>query len=235
VLIRAAGPALGALGVGGTLADPNLEFFAGSAKVGENDNWAGGAALSDAFAAVGAFPYAAPTSKDAAIFNPAIAPGGYSIRVTGNGGATGTVIAELYDSTPSAAFTSTTPRLINVSVLKQIGSGFTVGFVIGGATPRTVLIRAVGPGLAAVGVTSGFVADPRLALFAGSTKINESDDWGGTAALAAAMAQVGAFAIPASSRDAALLATLQPGSYSVQVSAPAGTGGLVIAEVYEVP
>ena len=49
------------------------------------------------------------------------------------------------------------------------------------------------------------------------------------------MAQVGAFAIPASSRDAALLATLQPGSYSVQVSAPAGTGGLVIAEVYEVP
>jgi hypothetical protein len=235
VLIRAAGPALGALGVGGTLADPNLEFFAGSAKVGENDNWAGGAALSDAFAAVGAFPYAAPTSKDAAIFNPAIAPGGYSIRVTGNGGATGTVIAELYDSTPSNAFTSTTPRLINVSVLKQIGSGFTVGFVIGGATPRTVLVRAVGPGLAAVGVTSGFVADPRLALFAGSTKINESDDWGGTAALAAAMAQVGAFAIPASSRDAALLATLQPGSYSVQVSAPAGTGGLVIAEVYEVP
>jgi hypothetical protein len=98
-----------------------------------------------------------------------------------------------------------------------------------------VLVRAVGPGLAAVGVTSGFVADPRLALFAGSTKINESDDWGGTAALASAMAQVGAFAIPASSRDAALLATLQPGSYSVQVSAPAGTGGLVIAEVYEVP
>jgi hypothetical protein len=235
VLIRAAGPALGALGVGGTLADPNLEFFAGSAKVGENDNWAGGAALSNAFVAVGAFPYAAPTSKDAAIFNPAIAPGGYSIRVTGNGGATGTVIAELYDSTPSAAFTSTTPRLINVSVLKQIGSGFTVGFVIGGATPRTVLVRAVGPGLAAVGVTSGFVADPRLALFAGSTKINESDDWGGAAALATAMAQVGAFAIPASSRDAALLATLQPGSYSVQVSAPAGTGGLVIAEVYEVP
>ncbi len=235
LLIRAAGPALGALGVGGTLADPNLEFFAGSAKAGENDNWAGVATLSNAFAAVGAFPYAAPTSKDAAIFNPAIAPGGYSIRVTGNGGATGTVIAELYDSTPSAAFTATTPRLINVSVLKQIGSGFTVGFVIGGATPRAVLVRAVGPGLAAVGVASGFVADPRLALFSGSTKINESDDWGGTSALTAAMAQVGAFAIPAASKDAALLATLQPGSYSVQVSAPAGTGGLVIAEVYEVP
>lgn len=235
VLVRAAGPSLGALGVGGTLSDPNLEFFAGSTKIGENNDWGGNAALSNAFAAVGAFPYAAPTSKDAAIFNPAIAPGGYSVRVTGNSGTTGTVIAELYDSTPTHAFTTTTPRLVNVSVLKQIDSGFTVGFVIGGATPRTVLVRAVGPGLAAVGVASGFAADPRLVLFAGSTKINESDDWGGTSALKAAMTQVGAFAIPATSKDAALLATLQPGSYSVQVSAPAGTAGLVIAEVYEVP
>jgi len=32
-----------------------------------------------------------------------------------------------------------------------------------------------------------------------------------------------------------LVAPLQPGSYSVQVSATAGAGGLVIAEVYEVP
>ena len=225
----------GALGVGGTLSDPNLEFFAGSTKIGENNDWGGTTALSNAFAAGGAFPYAAPTSKDAAIFNPAIAPGGYSVRVTGNSGTTGTVIAELYDSTPTHAFTTTTPRLVNVSVLKQIDSGFTVGFVIGGATPRTVLVRAVGPGLAAVGVASGFAADPRLVLFAGSTKINESDDWGGTSALTAAMTQVGAFAIPATSKDAALLATLQPGSYSVRVSSPTGTAGLVIAEVYEVP
>ncbi len=235
VLVRAAGPALGALGVTGVLGDPNLEFFSGAAKIGENDNWNGSAALGNAFSAVGAFPYAATDSKDAAIYNPAIATGGYSIRVTGNAGTTGTVIAELYDSTPNNAFTATTPRLVNVSVLKQIGTGFTVGFVIGGATPRAVLVRAVGPGLAGVGVANGFVADPRLALFAGATRINENDNWGGTAALTAAMAQVGAFALPAGSRDAALLATLQPGSYSVQVSAPAGAAGLVIAEVYEVP
>ena len=154
--------------------------------------------------------------------------------MTGNG-TTGIVIAELYDSTPGSAFTATTPRLVNVSVLKQIGSGFTVGFVIGGGTPRTVLVRAVGPGLAAVGLTSGFVADPRLTLFAGPNRMDGNEDWGGTAALTAAMTQVGAFAIPTGSRDAALLATLQPGQYSVQVAAPAGTNGLVIAEVYEVP
>ena len=235
VLVRAAGPALGALGVGGPLPDPKLEFFFNSAKIGENDNWGGTAALIGAFTAVGAFPYAAPDSKDAAIFNPAIAAGGYSIRVTGNG-TVGTVIAEIYDSTtPPSAFTATTPRLINVSVLKQIGSGFTVGFVIGGDSSATVLVRAIGPGLAAVGVTSGFVSDPRLTLFSGSTKINGNEDWGGTAALTAAFTKVGAFPVPASSLDAALLATLQPGPYSVQVAGPTGANGLVIVEVYEVP
>ena len=183
---------------------------------------------------VGAFAYAATTSKDAAIFNPAIATGGYSIKVSGNG-TTGTVIAELYDSTPNNAFTAATPRLVNVSVLKQIGAGFTVGFVIGGGTSRTVLVRAIGPGLAGVGVTSGFVADPRLTLFAGANKINENDDWGGTGALAAAFGQVGAFQVPAGSRDAALLATLEPGQYSAQIAGPAGATGLVLVEVYEVP
>jgi hypothetical protein len=236
LLVRAAGPSLGALGVPGTLADPNLEFFAGSTKIGENDNWGGLTTLSNAFTAVGAFPYAAASSKDAAIFNAAVVPGSNSVKVTGVGGATGTVIAELYDSTPAAAFTTATPRLINVSVLKDVGTGFTIGFVVGGSTSRKVLVRAVGPGLAAVGVPlTAVVADPKLTLFAGSTKIDENDNWGGTAALAAAMTQVGAFALTGSSKDAALLATLQPGSYSVQVSGTAGGTGLVIAEVYEVP
>ncbi len=234
LLVRAAGPALAPLGVGGALPDPKLEFFAGSTKIGENDDWAGTGALVRAFAAVGAFAYAGPDSKDAALFIPTISSGSYSIRVTGNG-TVGTVIAELYDSTPGAAFTATTPRLVNVSVLKQIGPGFTVGFVIGGATTRTVLVRAVGPGLAVVGVASGFVADPRLTLFAGSTKIDENEDWGGGAVLGAAFAQVGAFVIPAASRDAALVATLQPGAYTVQVAGPAGANGLVLVEVYEVP
>ncbi len=235
ILVRAAGPSLGAFGVGGTLPDPKLEFFSGSTKIGENDNWGGTTALSGAFAAVGAFPYTSADSKDAAIYNPAIASGGYSIRVSGNG-TLGTVIAEIYDSTtPLSAFTTTTPRLVNVSVLKQVGPGFTVGFVIGGDSAATVLVRVIGPGLAAVGVPSGFLADPRLTLFAGSTKINENENWGGTAELSAAFTKVGAFPVPTNSLDAALVATLQPGSYSVQVAGPAGASGLVIVEVYAVP
>ena len=120
-------------------------------------------------------------------------------------------------------------------MLKPLGSGLTVGFVIGGAAPVKVLVRAVGPtlGTAPFGLP-GVVADPQLALFSGTTKIGENDNWGGTAALSAAFAQVGAFALPADSKDAAVLVTLDPGNYSVQVGGLGGTG-LAIVEVYEVP
>jgi CubicO group peptidase (beta-lactamase class C family) len=230
LLVRAAGPSLGALGVPGTLADPKLELFTGAAKTGENDNWGGTPALANAMIAVGAFAYASATSRDAAAVA-TITSRDNSVKVTGTGA--GAVIAELYDSTPASAFTATTPRLVNVSVLKQLGTSLTAGFVVGGTTPVKLLIRAVGPGLAAFGV-GGTVADPQLALFSGANRIGENNDWGGTAELSVAFNQVGAFALPAGSKDAALLVTLSAGNYSVQVSGVVGTGTALV-EVYEVP
>ena len=232
LLVRAAGPSLGALGVGGTLEDPKLEFFTGSTKVGENDDWGGVASTSAVMASVGAFAFSAPNSKDAAISFLSLASGANSAKISGTGA--GMVIAELYDATPAAAFTATTPRLINVSVLKHLGTGVTAGFVIGGSTARTVLIRAIGPTLGGFGVADT-VADPQLALFSGQTERARNDNWGGGTALAAAFAQVGAFGLAADSRDAALLATLAPGNYTVQVSGVAGTTGVALVEVYEVP
>jgi hypothetical protein len=165
---------------------------------------------------------------------PNLASGNNSAKISGTGA--GTVIAELYDATPSGAFTSTTPRLINVSVLKHIGAGVTAGFVIGGSSARTVLIRAVGPTLGAAPFNvPGVVADPRLALFAGPTQVGANDNWGGTSTLSTAFEQVGAFRLAADAKDAALLATLQPGNYTVQVSGANGGTGVALIEVYEVP
>jgi hypothetical protein len=237
ILIRAAGPTLGAapFNIGGALADPKLELFAGTTKTSENDNWGGSAALSSAFASVGAFAYVSPTSLDAAaVAN--IAPGDNSVRVTAANNGSGLVIAELYDSTPFDSLTASSPRLVNVSVLKQLGTGLTAGFVIDGTSTKKVLIRAVGPTIGAAPFNvPGAVADPQLTLFSGQTSIGSNDNWGGTAELTAAFAQVGAFALPAGSRDAAVLATLSPGSYTVQVSGVGGTTGTAIVEVYEVP
>src|SRR5207248_2864367 len=139
LLMRAAGPALAQLGVTNPLPDPAMSVFSGQTVVAVNNDWGGSAALSNAFASVGAFPYAAGNSKDAAIFSPALAPGNYTIQVTGGTG-TGLMIAELYDSTPDSSFTSATPRLVNVSVLKQINAGesLTAGFVVGGSGAKQI-------------------------------------------------------------------------------------------------
>ena len=99
-----------------------------------------------------------------------------------------------------------------------------------------MLIRAVGPTIGAAPFNvPGAVADPQLTLFSGQNSIAANDNWGGGTELTAAFAQVGAFGLPAASRDAALLATLQPGQYTVQVSGVGGTTGVAIVEVYEVP
>ena len=136
------------------------------------------------------------------------------------------MIAEFYDATVRTAFRPATPRLINVSVRKQIdaGSSLTAGFVIGGSTAKTVLVRAVGPGLGVFGVP-GLMADPRLELFGNSISIATNDNWGGTAPLVAAGARVGAFEIAnRQSTDAMLLVTLVPGNYSAEVRGVRGGG-----------
>lgn len=235
LVIRAAGPSLGALGVSGTLEDPRLDLFFGGANTGSNDNWGGSPTLAEAMRAVGAFAYSAATSRDAAIAAD-FQSGNNSVRVAATGSGTGTVIAEIYDATPSDTFTAATPRLVNVSVLKHLGSGLTAGFAIGGTASKSILIRAIGPTLATTPFNvGGTVADPQLALFSGSTQIGGNDNWGGTAALAAAFTQVGAFPLPSGSRDAALVTTLQPGNYTVQVSGVGGTTGSALIEIYEVP
>jgi hypothetical protein len=244
LLARAAGPSLAPFGVTDVLPDPNMTLNSTSVSpavvVATNDNWAGSSTLSAAFASVGAFSYFNSTTTDAAIFRQDLQPGNYTVQVSDTSGASGTAIAEIYDATPAGEFTSTTPRLINVSVLKEISTGatLTAGFVIGGSTARTVLIRAIGPGLTPLGV-GGVMADPTMTLVnisaSPAVTVATDDDWGGTAAIAQTANRVGAFAIndPAS-KDAMLLVTLAPGNYTAQV-APIGTGGTAIVEIYELP
>jgi hypothetical protein len=243
LVARAAGPALAQLGLTGLLPDPTMKLnnTTGSAfVVDQNNDWGGSATLANVFASVGAFGYASATSRDAAIFHPGLDRGNYTVEINDNGAGNGTVIAELYDATPASAFSATTPRLINVSVLKNIpaSGSLTAGFFVGGATARTVLIRAIGPGLSAVGVTSGTLADPQLTLFnSAAATVAANDNWGGDPQLTATGNRVGAFAVSnAASRDAMILATLAPDSYTARMTPVSGTpGGLMIIEVYEVP
>ena len=94
MVLRAAGPSLWPLGVSGVLADPKLERFAGSTKTGENDNWDGSTALASAMSAVGAFAFSGPASRDAAA-SVALSAGDQSMTISGVGGGTGLVLAEV--------------------------------------------------------------------------------------------------------------------------------------------
>ena len=61
---------------------------------------------------------------------------------------------------------------------------------------------------------------------------SSNDDWGGSSQIIDTAREVGAFPLENSSADAALLATLTPGSYTAQVTAPSGEDGVVLVEVY---
>jgi hypothetical protein len=245
MLMRAGGPALTQFGYTSAqvVTDPYMEFYHGSTKITQDDDWAGDSSILTTAAAVGAFPYPSTTSKDAAIYVSAVGSGDNSVKISGVGTSAGTMIAELYDSTPLAQFGSATPRLINVSVLKNVGASTTVGFVVGGSTPMNVLVRAVGPTLGTSFSYPGVIADPKLTLYSGQTALGSNDDWGtpvGSGAatgaqLATTFTTVGAFNLIAGSKDAAILTSLAPGDYTVQVTAATGSTGNAIIELYEVP
>jgi hypothetical protein len=162
---------------------------------------------------------------------PTLDAGAYTAAVTAATGGPGIALLEVY-----AAGADGTAALSSLSTRAQVGTGdatLTAGFVITGPVSKTVLVRAVGPTLAAYGVAAP-LADPKLDVFRGSTWIAGNDDWGkGSGATAATFVACSAFALPAGSKDAALLLTLPPGLYSAQCSGVGGTTGVALIEVYD--
>ncbi len=236
ILLRGVGPTLAAFNLTGTLADPVMTVFQGSSQVNQNDDWTG----TFNFSSVGAFAFSGTAPRDAAIYSASTSAGSYSIQIAGKNNGTGIALAEIYDATPSDNFAGTTPRLVNVSARTQVGTGDNIliaGFAVSGSSAVRVLIRAVGPTLGAAPFNvGGTLADPKLEIYSGSTKTIENDNWAGTAELKAAFASVAAFAFSAdNSRDAALVATLQPGSYTAQISGVGNTSGVALVEIYELP
>ena len=243
MLLRAAGPALTNFGLPNAVSNPRLVLFDSTGMIiAQNEGWS--AAIAGAMNQVGAFPFT-PGSADAALAL-TLAPGAYSMQVFGVGG-TGVALAEIY--TASVNPQAQLQRLISISSRGVVAAGDGVligGFVILGNSPKTVLIRGIGPSLALFDVP-GVLADSKLTLYSGSTLIAQNDDWGvgegvnsaqtvATAAQITAAAQAtGAFKLPVNSKDAALIITLAPGSYSTHVSGANGTGGVALVEIYELP
>jgi hypothetical protein len=173
--------------------------------------------------------------------------GAYAVIVTNSlGSATSnsallTVESPISPDGPTAVSTSSgdsNSRLVSFSARSNAGAGnnaLIIGFTASGGASKRVLIRGVGPTLAAYGVTDT-LADPMIALYSGSSLLAANDDWSSSsdaADIAAVSQSLGAFALPNPSLDAALLATVDAGSYTAQVSGHGSASGVALIELYD--
>jgi hypothetical protein len=218
-------------------------YDAESRPIASNTRWASATnpdAVRAAAGRVGAFALA-DTSADSALFL-TLNPGAYTAQTAGVNDTTGIALVEVYEDAAGspAGSNASTGRLVNTAVRAQVGSGANVlipGLVVSEGAAKTVLIRAVGPGLTSFGV-SGALAEPVIALFAGTERFMTNAGWnsaGNAGEIRATAARVGAFALAENSRDSAILVSLSPGAYTVQVSGANDTNGVALVEVYEVP
>ncbi len=227
IVVRAIGPTLARLGVPDGVANPRLEVFdAASIRIAENDDWR--PADAEAFTVAGAF--ALPKgSADAGL---ALAlPGGTGTARTRTTGP-GMLLLELYDPAPTIG-----SKIDNASARAYIGAGappMLAGFTVQGGGTMRILIRALGPQLAAFGVVEA-LTDPTLEIFGqDGGRIAQNDDW--NAALEPAFSAAGASLLKPGSRDAALILTVKAGNrYTLAVHSSDGSGGEALLEIYELP
>ena len=280
ILFRGMGPALAGMDgmFSGVLSNPVLTIYDGqSSPMGSNMGWTnaparmtgGGASRVQAtmqsatqamMNALGAFTTGMGSADSALRMN---GPhGAYTAMMSGANNSNGIGLVECYDADAALGNGANTARLVNMSVRANVGAGtngLIAGFVMVGGpsgSPGTVLLRAMGPGLAGMGM-SGAMPGPTMSLFdANSRPIASNSGWSNGPMMAAGagasttragmvpasmgiMARVGAFPPTPGSADCAMVATLPAGAYTVVVSGlPDSSGrpmtGVVLCEVYEV-
>ena len=129
--------------------------------------------------------------------------------------------------------------VLNVSQRGYVAGGervLIVGFVVDGGAPRNLVVRALGPSLAAFGVKEP-LADPKLAVYRGAEKVQENDDWAagslGRPHLAMVPPPSPFHLVPPNAKEPAIELSLAPGAYTVVVTGADGGSGVALVEVYD--
>ncbi|MEO7723346.1 MAG: hypothetical protein ABIU29_01455 [Chthoniobacterales bacterium] len=230
VLLRALGPSLGVDGVplAGRLENPTLELFDESGTIiGANDNWR--ETQETEITATGL----APTSDAEAALIADLPAGSYTVQVRGVGDATGLGIIEAYDlDPPDPIGAPRSGRLINLSARGLVGTGDDVligGLIVQGDAEEEVLIRAIGPDLAAEQVVNP-LADPTLELRdASGSLMATNENWPDSQ-----ITEINATGLaPGDLLDAAILVSLLPGNYTAIVRGHGETSGVALVEIYD--
>ena len=157
-------------------------------------------------------------------------PGQYTAIVRGNGGATGIALVEVYDLNQSAG-----SQLANISTRAFVNINDDIviaGFILGGNSgPDSIIVRGMGPSLAAAGVTN-VLANPTLELRDNNgALLLANNDWQDNPAQAAIITAAGL--APSNNLESAIAATLPPGLYTALLAGLNGSTGNGLVEVYD--
>ena len=127
--------------------------------------------------------------------------------------------------TPAAVAQNLSTRLL----VQRADEQGIAGFIITGASPKRIIVRALGPSLAQSGVTNP-LADPVVQLHGSEGQpIVANDNWRDTQE-----AEIKATGIPPTEdAEAAIVLTLAPGSYTAVVGGKDETSGVGLIEVYD--
>jgi hypothetical protein len=120
----------------------------------------------------------------------------------------------------------------NISTRARVDKGNNVligGFILNSPTGTHVVLRALGPSLSTQ-MMSGYLEDPVLELYRGSTLVLQNDNWADDAG-AGPLAEAGL--APHFASEAALDTFLDPGSYTVIVRGKNQTTGVAVVEMYD--
>lgn len=234
-LARAIGPSLASFGAADYIREPRLVLRTASGdELARNEGWLDSpdaARLPGLSRSVGAFALV-DSGRDAALVS-RLGAGSYLVEVTSASGEPGTGMMELYELDGLG-------RAVNLSVrayVRPAEGSLVGGFVIHGPAHKRLLVRAVGPTLARLGL-GNVLEDPLLTIYSGTKVIATSDQWEAAPALDAirtATTRVGAFQLGDGSSDAAMLVTLAPGAYTVEVRCKDASEGVALLEIYDLP
>ncbi len=222
VLVSARGPSLAAAGLADVLADPLITLYDSAGNmVATNDNWITANNDSNIRATGGA-----PSNMLESAIHLTLPAGAYTAIMQGVNNDLGNGLAAI----DGVSSTSDTGTLVNLSSRGPVGTGDNVmiaGFIIADGS-RTVLISARGPSLLNAGLRNALL-DPMLELYDAQGTLLESNDNITASANYAAILATGR--APTDGREAAILRTLQPGTYTAIVRGANNTQGIGLVAV----